>query len=115
MIHRRVVSLLGISGEQDGYRAKFHSYHWSSAASLTTRACLLPVRQRSGVALAGVILRFGREWCGQSCSVRGELFLAGAQHGVWHNNSEIPSVYIQLGVCGKFNTVKAYYQYQKSV
>jgi hypothetical protein len=41
----------------------------------------------------------------------GELFLAGIQHGVRHNNSEIPSVYIQLRVCGKFITVKFYYQY----
>jgi len=115
MIHPHVVALLGISGEQDAFRAKVHSYHWSSAASGTSRACLLPVRQRSGVAFTGVILRFGREWCGQCCSLRGELFPAGAQHGVWHNHSEIPSVYIQLSVCGKFNTVTAYYQYQKSV
>jgi hypothetical protein len=30
------------------------------------------------------------------------LFLAAFQHGVWHYNSEIPSLYIQLGVCGEF-------------
>jgi hypothetical protein len=103
MINSHVV--LGITGAKDVYRAKVRSYHRSSAASVTSRACLLPVRQRSGLASSGVILRFGREWCGQCCSLRGEQFLAEAQHGVWHNNSEIPSVYIQLTVCGKFNTI----------
>lgn len=32
------------------------------------------------------------------------------QHGMWNYDCEIPSVYIQLGVCGEYNTVKVYYR-----
>ena len=90
------------------HRLLLHSYHWSGAAGVTSRACLLPVTQRSVATVTGVSLRLGREWCGQFCALRGELFLLGAQHGVWHYNSEISSVFFQLSVCGKFITVKAY-------